>query len=157
MPAAPSSPRDICGRQGGSWKLAPPQPWSPKLPNFPGALHPSLAQRLPKGYQPPKAIPAPHPPALSASQRSSTPSQASDDGKEAEAWPHPGDRNLRLGDRSGAEWSRALGRWPPGLTERMAAASCQLWDPGHISRWEPRHPRQESGNGGPWVGTNDHS
>lgn len=51
-PAARSSRRHICGRRGGPWKppqaLPAPPPRSPKLPSFPGGLHPSLAQRLPK-------------------------------------------------------------------------------------------------------------
>ena len=33
---------------GGLLESGTPPPRPPKLPNFPGALHPSLAQRLPK-------------------------------------------------------------------------------------------------------------
>ena len=113
-PAGALRPRPAMGGKGGREECSRKAGLAP-----PGQPHPPPTL----GYHPPKAVPAPRPPALSASQRSSTPSQASDDGKEAEAWPHPGDRNPRLGNRSRAEWSRALGRWPPGLTERWVSAS----------------------------------
>lgn len=81
----------------------------------------------PQGVPAPNTAPAPCPPALSVSQRPSTPSQASDDRKEEEARPHLRDKSLRLGDHSGMEWSQAMGRVAShltGVTEWWVSASC---------------------------------
>lgn len=48
MPATPSSHRHICGRQGGSWNLAPPHPGPPSSLTFPGRCTPAWPSGCPR-------------------------------------------------------------------------------------------------------------